>query len=118
MVLAKQDRENKRRKGVGNKERSQLKIDIPGRSLREDDLYGRKLNEQDPKDQRDAGVASKGLWLIDPELGDRGDKDEKTKQKLLRRFFLLAGKDQGGQTAHKASRKSGAGSAMHIRELP
>ena len=62
-----------------------------------------KLHQQDPKDQRNAGVASQSLRLVNPELGNSGDKNKKTKQKFLRRLFLLAGKDQGGQTADKAT---------------
>ena len=79
-----------------------MEIDIPGRSLRQDDLYRRKLHEQDPKISA-MRSCPQGLRLVDPELGDSGDKNKKTKQKFLRRLFLLAGKDQGGQTAHKAT---------------
>ena len=64
---------------------------------------GRKLNEQDAKNQGDAGIASERLRVIDPKLGHGGDENEQTKKKFFCRFLLLAGKDQGGQAADESA---------------
>ena len=107
MVFAQQDRKNKGRKGVGNQQRHQLKVDVPRRGLRKNDFNGGKLNKQDAENQGYTGIASERLWVIDPKLGHGGDEDEQAKKKLFCRFLLLAGKDQGGQAANESGENEG-----------
>jgi hypothetical protein len=102
MVFAQQDRKNKGRKGVGDQQRNQLKIDLPRRGLRKNDFNSRKLNEQNAENQGDTGIASERFWVIDPKLSYGGDEDKQAKKKLFSWLLLLAGKDQGGQAANEA----------------
>ena len=87
-VASEQNRENERSQRVGNKHRHELHIDASRVGENEQSFDQSELREQDRVNQREAGIAIKGLRVVDPELRDGDREDEETNEEFGFRCVL------------------------------
>jgi hypothetical protein len=97
VVATEQDAKDERCKGIGRDQPGSLGFEEREDALLaqdEQDLRRGKLEVDDAKDEKDARIPQKGLWLIDPELRHRGGDEEKGEDKAAGRLRLLSAKNK------------------------
>src|SRR5581483_4400909 len=70
---------------------------MPAVANNENELGCGELNKNDPEDEQHARAQRHGLWLVDPQLGDRHCQDEERDDEILCRLGLLSAEDKKGQ---------------------
>ena len=92
MLAAKQNAQDKRREGVGGDQPSHLRLQkliIAAVTNYQQDFRDRQLDKDHSKNEKNPRASRKALWLIDPELRNRGRQNQERNDKVLRWFRLL-----------------------------
>ena len=104
VIASEQNTEHERSKRIGRDQPGRLRFQRSNDAAvaeREEELRDPELQIDDSENKKDAGVAPKGIRLIDPELRDGGREEEEREDKISRRLLLLTAKDEKGEPGDK-----------------
>jgi hypothetical protein len=92
MLASKQNAQDKRREGVGGDQAAHLRLQkliIAAVTDYQQDFRDRQLDKDHSKNEKNPRASRKALWLIDPELCNRGRQNQERNDKVLSWFRLL-----------------------------